>query len=344
MTISFLISNLSNSGGTQRMLTLLCNELINQYNITIFVHQKGASFFELDNRVNVALLKGNLLQKNIQVYKSLKKSKTKYYINLDSNSVLLNGFLLPSFTKLIIWEHFSLENNYKKLLFSMSRFYTSFRAKKIIVLSEIEKQLWSKQYYMKKEKIKVIYNPITFTVCDEDKNNRFNNKTILAIGNNIKVKGFDILLKAWQKIKTDWNLHIVGLNKNDIKELKTIITHLQLNNVEIFSKTSNIKSFYKQSSAFVLSSRKEATPLVLIESQALGLPVLTFNHLSSVKEIGKDSVMYLNFDETGNGLAGALKTLTNSEKKFTHYHKLSIKNSEYFHKDNFINNWLKIIK
>lgn len=44
-TLAFLISNLSNSGGTQRMLSLLCNELIDDFEITILVHKDGESFF-----------------------------------------------------------------------------------------------------------------------------------------------------------------------------------------------------------------------------------------------------------------------------------------------------------
>jgi len=45
MHLTFLIGNLSNSGGTQRMLTLLCNELIDDFEITILVHKDGESFF-----------------------------------------------------------------------------------------------------------------------------------------------------------------------------------------------------------------------------------------------------------------------------------------------------------
>ena len=145
-TISFLIGNLSNSGGTQRMLTLLCNELIEKFTIIVFIHQEGCSFFELDERVKIVVLKGNLIQHNFQIYRCLKSTNTKYYINLDSNSVLLNGFLLPSFTKLIVWEHFSLEHNFQKWLFTLSRMYAAYRTSALVVLSNFEKELWNNRY------------------------------------------------------------------------------------------------------------------------------------------------------------------------------------------------------
>lgn len=344
VSISFLISNLSNSGGTQRMLTVLCNELIEFYTITIFVHQDGASFFELDSRVIVAPLNGNLLQKNIQIYKNLKINKTAYYINLDSNSVMLNGFLLPSHTKLIVWEHYSLENNFKKLLFSLSRFYASYRAEKMVVLSEIEKKLWVNKYLTQPKKIEVIYNPPTFKVINKEKFNRFANKTALAVGNNIKVKGFDILLKAWCEIHIEAHLFIVGLSKTQIDELEKRVDELHLKNVKLFSKTLDIKAFYVQASLFVLSSRKEATPLVLIESQSLGLPVIAFNHLASVKEIAEDTVLYANFRQEETDLAQKMNDLLDKEDNYNEYYTRSLKNSEKFSIESFNANWKKILK
>jgi len=64
MHLTFLIGNLSNSGGTQRMLTLLCNELIDDFEITILIHKDGKSFFPLNKKIQIEVLKGNLLQKN----------------------------------------------------------------------------------------------------------------------------------------------------------------------------------------------------------------------------------------------------------------------------------------
>lgn len=98
-TLAFLISNLSNSGGTQRMLSLLCNELVGDYKIVVITSEIGDSiFYPLDKNVEICNLsndKMGLLKRNFEIYKILKKVECDYYINIDSNSTLFNGFLLP---------------------------------------------------------------------------------------------------------------------------------------------------------------------------------------------------------------------------------------------------------
>lgn len=343
MTITFLIGNLSNSGGTQRMLTLLCNELIDNFEITVLLNKEGESFFPLDKRVQIEVLKGNLLQKNIQIYKSLKKTKSKYYINLDSNSVLLNGFLLPRKTKLIIWEHYSLENNFRSLLFTFSRYYAKFKASKFVLLSAIEKELWHQKYGVSKNKAEIIYNPTTIQPENIKQSNRYMNKQVLAIGNQIDFKGFDILLKAWKKVERDWSLQIVGLKVKQIEKLERLKKQLNLENVELLGNTNSIQDHYKKSSIYVLSSRMEATPLVLVEAQTIGLPIVAFDHLSGVKEIMKDSILYADFEQEENDLAIQIKSLIDQEILYNEFREKSILNSKRFSTQNFITNWGKIL-
>jgi hypothetical protein len=53
MNLAFLIANLSNSGGTQRILTHLCNLLINEFNIIVLVNEEGKPFFPLNQKVKI---------------------------------------------------------------------------------------------------------------------------------------------------------------------------------------------------------------------------------------------------------------------------------------------------
>ncbi len=344
MHLTFLIGNLSNSGGTQRMLTLLCNALIEKYEISILVHEGGVSFFSLDKRAQIEVLKGNLLQKNIQIYKSLKKNKSKYYINMDSNSVLLNGFFLPSFTKLIVWEHYSLENNFKKWLYTISRYYLAFRVYKLLVLSEVEKKLWLKKYNVKADKLKVIYNPVSFNAIQINNVNKRQYKTILAIGNQIQFKGFDILLEAWSQIQSDWQLKIIGLPDLEKEKLSDMIKAKKISRINIFGRTSDIISEYEKTSLFILSSRMEATPLVLIESQVFGIPIISFNHISSVSEVAKDSVLYADFSDPVNSLKEKIESMINSEELYSDYRQRSISHAKKFNREMFVDAWNNLLK
>ncbi len=346
-SITLLISNLYSSGGTQRMVSLLCNALIEEYEINILVNNIiEKPFYPLDDRVNVVDIskdKDDFFRRSIRIYNFLQKHKSDFYINIDTNSVLYYSLFLPKHTKLIIWEHFSLENNYKKLHFTLSRIYASYRSHRLVVLSEFEKSLWYKRYKTPLRKIDVIYNPIPLNVHSEDSQNKHNNKTIIAIGNNIEVKGFDLLLKAWKNLKTEWSLKIIGLPELEKNKLVDYITIEGIRNVKVFGRESDISSFYKNASIFVLSSRKEAAPLVLLESQAFGLPVIAFDHISSVKEISGDSVFFVPYREKEKALKDAICSLINSENLYLDYYKKSIENTRRFTINNFIKSWKEIL-
>lgn len=326
------------------MLCLLCNYLVDKFDITIIIHSAGKSFFQLDSRVHIVLLRGNILEKNWNIYKILKRMKCEYFISLDSNSVIVNGFLLPRFTKLILWEHFSLENNLNKTLFILSRYYISLRSKYIIVLSELEKKMWNKQYGARLKKIMVLYNPTPLKIYPENKFNRYNNKTIIAIGNNIEVKGFDLLLKAWSKIKTDWLLKIIGLSDHDKNLLSDMIHKQNISNAVVLGRESKINFIYENASLFVLSSRKEATPLVLIESQSFGLPVIAFDHLTSVKEIAGNSILYASFKDKEDALVKKIVEIIESPEIYNKFHHRSLANSNQFTQKSFEESWLNLLK
>lgn len=344
MKIAFLIHNLSNSGGTQRMLCTLCNLLVNQFNITILVHQDGESFYSLDNRINILDLsktKGGILKKNIKIYKFFKENNISFYINLDSNSILFNGYFLPRNTKLILWEHFSLENNYNKFIFKLSRFYAVLRCFKIIVLSKYELYSWEKYSKFSAKKLSLIYNPLTVHAASVSTN--FAAKKFLAIGNNITVKGFDILLEAWAlQENNDWSLQILGLSDSDIATLNHIIYEKKLLNIELFGRISNIEQFYQNATVFLLPSRKEATPLVLIESQAYGLPAIVFDHLPGVLELLNESGIIVNYEQKDLGFAAAINMIIKNPDYLKSLSRAAIINSSRFNTTNFKNAWVEI--
>jgi glycosyltransferase involved in cell wall biosynthesis len=342
--LAFLINNLSNSGGTQRILCTLCNLLVDKYNITILVNESGKSFYKLDQRVNVISLSevwGGILGKNFKIYKIFNEKKIDFYINLDSNSILFNGFILPKKTKLILWEHFSLIGNFNKTLFKISRHYAVLKCFKIVVLSQNEMVLWSNYNKLCKNKLFLIYNPLTI-----DSNliaSNLSQKKFLAIGNDISVKGFDILLEAWALFKNDdWTLQIVGLSDGDIDKLSQIIYGKKLNNIQLFDRIANIEKFYQNATVFLLPSRKEVTPLVLIESQAFGLPAIVFDHLSGVLELLNESGIVVHFEHKEMGFSAAMNKIANNPEYLKLLSEAALINSIRFNTENFKNSWMEI--
>lgn len=344
--ISFLISDLKSSGGTQRMLCCLSNLLIDRFNITIFINDDGDSFFPLNPDIQIISLPSNkkdIIKRNFKIYNLLKINKTKYFINLDSNSILFNSILLPKFTKLILWEHFSINDNFKKPLFTISRHYAVCRCQKMVLLSQYEIKSWIEYNRFSRNKYKLIYNPLSIEMNDIDVSNKMHLKTFLAIGNNIQVKGFDILLEAWQAMTTDWSLRIVGIDKEQMIELKNLIKDKNIRNVELYGKVKDIRNFYKEASVFLLPSRKEATPLVLIESQAYGLPAIVFDHLPGVLELIDNSALVASFKNKESSFSEAMMHIENDDILYEKLHHNALENSKNYSLDNFKKNWLEIL-
>jgi glycosyltransferase involved in cell wall biosynthesis len=342
-SVAFYISTVSASGGTQRLLALLGNLLIKNHQVVVFVNKKGEAFYQLDPRIKIELLPANLIKKNHFVYKYLKKHQISHFISLDSNSVLFCGFLLPRGTRLIVWEHFALKQNFKKFHLRLSRFLTALRADKLVVLSEIEGREWQEKYWISTSRVRVIENPLTSN-CKIDTSNKYHHKQVLAIGNNIQVKGFDLLIQAWLQMDTDWHLAIVGLSKKQIEELTARFNLTEIPNIRMFERTSEIEQFYSTSSIFVLSSRKEASPLVLIESQSFGIPAIIFSHLQGAIELINDSALLCDFSDPVNELKAKLTLLIQDEVMYNRLRDHAIDNSKRFDVNVFHQKWCELLE
>lgn len=103
-----------------------------------------------------------------------------------------------------------------------------------------------------------------------------NKKIILAVGQFIRRKGFDILLRSLKGID-GVECYIVGGKTTD--ELITLKNRLNLTNVhfESFKTKEELAQYFLASDLFVLPTREDIWGLVINEAMAYGLPVITTN-------------------------------------------------------------------
>ena len=103
--------------------------------------------------------------------------------------------------------------------------------------------------------------------------------TIIAVGQFILRKGFDLLLDAWNRIdKENAQLIIIGGGPNRTA-YESFISNNSLNNVILldYVEKEKINLYYRASDIFVLPTREDVWGLVINEAMAQGLPVLTTN-------------------------------------------------------------------
>ena len=170
--------------------------------------------------------------------------------------------------------------------------------------------------YDKRFMPRVIYNPLTLKPGMPSKGN---SKKFLAIGRFTPLhKGIDILIEAFNIFASkniDWHLDIVGEGAEEMK-YKTMIEKFHLEDrITIHPFTNQIQDYYSQAQVYVLSSRWEGMPLVLVEAMAHGLPIIS-SDLPVSKEILEDFGMYFkNGDAQDLGSRLQEATLLNWQEK-----------------------------
>ncbi len=123
----------------------------------------------------------------------------------------------------------------------------------------------------------VIANPLSFETKEI---NVLNHKKVIAVGRLIALKGYERMLKAWQKVVQkypDYVLEIYGAASSGY-EIEKIINDLHLKkNVSVFQPTSQIKEKYLGADFLIHASFYESFGMVFLEAMQCGLPVICFD-------------------------------------------------------------------
>ena len=135
---------------------------------------------------------------------------------------------------------------------------------RIIVVSQ---QL--KDQFEPSEKVDVVYNGIAHVQVPQPfvKNRKF-----IAIGRLNEVKGFDVLLEAWQDI--EYSLTIAGEGEERTKLEKLIKEYDLSSRVQLIGHSNEIQKLITEHEALIVSSLREGGPYTLGEALLLERPVI----------------------------------------------------------------------
>jgi glycosyltransferase involved in cell wall biosynthesis len=140
-----------------------------------------------------------------------------------------------------------------------------------------------------------------------------NRMHLLYVGNLVDVKGVDVLLNACGKLSTtdvDWVLHVVGAGP--LKHtLSSQAQMLGIGNRVIFHGLvlhNDLPRWFQAADLFVLASRSEGIPCVLLEAAACHLPFVATN-VGGVPEISHLGASLLVPPESSDELASAIQEL-----------------------------------
>jgi glycosyltransferase involved in cell wall biosynthesis len=149
-----------------------------------------------------------------------------------------------------------------------------------------------------RKQINVIYNPIITPEIQEKKNEPledpwFENTqppVVLAIGRLTKQKGFDNLIRAFAQVRKQHIAHLLILGEGeDRPALLSLVKELGIEqDVRMPGFISNPYPYMANASLFVLSSRWEGLPTVLVEALYCGAPLIATDCPSGPREILKN--------------------------------------------------------
>lgn len=284
--IAILIGDISRSAGTERAVTNLSNMLVKygEYNVTIlscFSSENNNPYYELEDKVNIVhynLSKDSLVNRFSSYINII--GKTNKIIKEKSIDILLGTthafnclmICMSRKVKKVACEHMSYEAC--PLISKKIRKFCYPRLSAIVLLTNADAKHY---YFVDKSKLFVIPNSLSF-VADEPA--KLENKRIIAVGRLTEQKGFDILMSIAQIIKDeipDWHIDIFG-DGEDKSKLLELISEKKLESFVIINPpTKNIKGELLASSLFVMTSRWEGLPMILLEAKACGLPIVSFD-------------------------------------------------------------------
>lgn len=314
MKIIYCIAGTCHSGGMERVLANKANYLTGHgYEVVIVTtDQQGLPpFFPLAEQIrcidlginyeenNGKSFANKLLHYPLKQYRHqkrlaaiLKREKPDITVSMFCNDA---GFItrINDGSKKVLEIHFS---KFKRLQYNRKGLWrladlwrskqdekTVRRFDKFVVLTEEDKGYWGNL-----PNITVIPNANTFATPQTA---ALENKKVIAVGRYTHQKGFERLIEAWHILSPefpDWRLDIIG-DGEERDKLQHLIRFYHLEEqITLASPTKSIDKVYLDASVLAMPSRYEGLPMVLLEAQAFGLPIVSFACKCGPKDIVAD--------------------------------------------------------
>lgn len=351
------------TGGVPKLIINLANDLVCDAEITIlsiFQGDKEPQFDisddvesqyiqkRLQHRSDLGALKKILfwfyIFINLCIFKFNEKNRFSYVITCSPALSLMHIFL-SIFTKekVIVWENVALNRYGNFLLYIRCLFY---RNAYLYITSTR-----SDGAYLRSKKVNFCFIPnINYSdpVKYFDRSDRKKHNQFLAVGRLVDQKNFMALIKILGlliKTDCDWKLTLVGSGPDE-KKIKILVEENKLNQHVLFiPHVNNLETYYENSYYFLMTSKYEGSPLVLIEAQSFGLPIVSFDCETGPKEIVDNLVNgYLVENGNINECASILSKLLRSSDIYDDLSQAAYASSRKYNKSTILSDWLRIIR
>ncbi len=355
--IAFFISSISQGAGTERITSLVSNELVNSgYSVSIISIWNGKNpFFTLDERIKcISLLKSgkgisfHFLKIISKLSAIIKCYNIDILINVD---VILALFTIPikvwkSNLKIISWEHFNYKTNLGVRRRDWGRILSKRYADAIVTLTNQDKNFYNENLTREIP----IWNIPNFIESEQIQVADIRKKNIIAVGRLTYQKGFDILLEIWKEVISqisddNWKLRIVGNGEDKILLINQTKRLGITDRVEFIGAKKDVSNFYNNSSIYVMTSRFEGLPMVLIEALYHGLPIISFDCTTGPADVIESEVNgYLIPPKDKQAFVDRLVYLINHEELRLSMQSASLEKVKNFSNNSVMKKWKELFE
>lgn len=351
MKLDFIVNSLV-AGGAERVLILLANYFDEQgHDVTIITFNEPEVFSPNPTVKRVRLHEGKIKNHTIR---SIKNLITYYYNKKNRPDILLPFMTQTNFIGILLGKIYRIKvvsaehNNHVRetdTIGKITRKYMYRRSDALTVLTTFD------ETHYKKRGVNafIMPNPCTFEIYNEKERNR--EKVILAVGdlNRYYHKGFDNLIPLIAPVlkkNSTWKLKFIGGGDDGTKFLKELTKANNIENQVIFEGYSTqVAKIMSDSEIFVMSSRTEGLPMVLLEAFARGATCIAFDCITGPSDIIDHNVNgILIEDQNFSSMAENLDKLMNNPELRIKLANEGFKSLDRYKIDNIYKNYLTIFE
>jgi len=300
ISVIFILPDLE-TGGAERIVTTIANHLSrDKFEPKILLLRKQGGYLDLlKSDVEIIDIETERIRHSLKpILKEIYRRKPDIVFSGFGEVNAYLSLFIKLFPKVkfiaretnVVSEHVT-----KKEIKFFYNFYNNYQ--QIIAQSDDMMNDLVSNFKISRSKIIKINNPVDFDFINEKllfshkpESFKYNYKNVVAIGNLSARKGFDNLLKVFSRLKNEKIiLHILGDGK-DREILHQMKDFLGLKNVVFHGRQENPYVFLKFADLFILSSRYEGFPNVLLEAGACGTYSLANNCPGGINEIIQNEI------------------------------------------------------
>ncbi|CAN5899719.1 glycosyltransferase [soil metagenome] len=282
-------------GGLERNVSIISNNIdTSKYDVTLAVLNNAKQFFKITNPdVKVIDLKINNVRMSLfAILKLARKLRPAIILTTANHLNLFLAIFKWMFSrkiKIIARESSIVSVNTQRTWnpriyhWLLRTFYK--KTDLIICQSEYMQADLLKNYNIKREQTRIIYNPVLTvqTPCPEDEQKPF--VKFISVGRLSPEKGFDRLIRAVSLLKIPYQFTIIGEGRMR-PILEQTISDLSLQQQVILAGRKTMPfSEVTGVDLFLMGSHYEGFPNAMLEATALGIPVVAFNAPGGIAEL-----------------------------------------------------------